>query len=58
MNSDYEQTLDKNFDKALELCSNAYSYDELKDVDADIVVYEAAERYVKDLLNFEFIEEK
>ena len=36
----------------------SYSYDELKDVDADIVVYEAAERYVKDLLNFEFIEEK
>ena len=36
----------------------SYLYDELKDVDADIVVYEAADRYVKDLLNFEFIEEK
>lgn len=29
MNSNYEETLDKNFDKALELCSNGYSYDEL-----------------------------
>lgn len=29
MGSNYEETLDKNFDKALELCSNDYSYDEL-----------------------------
>ena len=29
MSSNYEETLDKNFDKALELCSNTYSYDEL-----------------------------
>lgn len=29
MNSNYEETIDKNFDKALELCSNDYSYDEL-----------------------------
>lgn len=29
MNSNYEETLDKNFDKALELCSNEYSYEEL-----------------------------
>lgn len=29
MNSDYEQTLDKNFDKALELCSNSYSNEDL-----------------------------
>lgn len=29
MGSNYEETLDKNFDKALELCSKDYSYDEL-----------------------------
>ncbi len=29
LSSNYEETLDKNFDKALELCSNEYSYDEL-----------------------------
>ncbi len=29
MNSKYEKTLDENFDKALELCSNSYSYDDL-----------------------------
>ena len=29
MNSDYEQTLDKNFNKALELCSNSYSNEDL-----------------------------
>ncbi|MCM1265671.1 MAG: hypothetical protein NC200_05675 [Candidatus Gastranaerophilales bacterium] len=29
MNSNYEETLDKNFDKALELCSNSYSNEEL-----------------------------
>ena len=29
MSSNYEETLDKNFDKALELCSNEYSYSEL-----------------------------
>ena len=29
MNSNYEKTLDMNFDKALELCSNSYSHEEL-----------------------------
>ena len=29
MNSNYEETLDKNFDRALELCSNSYSYRDL-----------------------------
>lgn len=29
LNSNYEETLDKNFDKALELCSTEYSYEEL-----------------------------
>ncbi|MCD8377795.1 MAG: hypothetical protein LUB59_03300 [Candidatus Gastranaerophilales bacterium] len=29
MNSKYEETLDKNFDRALELCSNSYSYGDL-----------------------------
>lgn len=29
MSSNYEETLDKNFDKALELCFNEYSYSEL-----------------------------
>ena len=29
MNSKYEKTLDENFDKALELCSNSYFYDDL-----------------------------
>lgn len=29
MKSDYEQTLDKNFDKALELCSKSYSNEDL-----------------------------
>jgi len=29
LNSKYEQTLDKNFDRALELCSNSYSYEDL-----------------------------
>ena len=29
MSLNYEETLDKNFDKALELCSKDYSYDEL-----------------------------
>ena len=29
MNSNYEDTIDKNFDKALELCSTNYSYNEL-----------------------------
>lgn len=29
MNSNYEETLDKNFERACELCSNSYSYEEL-----------------------------